>query len=280
MILSRKLTGALAWGGLILILGVPSAEMLSAKVGTDPAAPAKADPVQTASVAAPTGDAVADFAATGQPMPDYISGPATTPRRTLPATGTVTPAAAPKPAGTPALPQTQIAAVPESAPIPMPARMRPLPPAQPTQTAATQPVMQQPAAAPAAIPAPAPVVVDQNGVFTREATAQRAPASAPVVLDETTVIAREASTQPAIIPPADIPEPPRVVSEDELQDWDSGSLADYLQRRGLMSDASAGQPSQSAATVNDNDGFYLNDRPRRRARSSEDDGSFVVFPND
>ena len=56
----------------------------------------------------------------------------------------------------------------------------------------------------------------------------------PVIVDEPVVAAVEQPRVPR--PPAPVEEP-RFVTEDELADWDSGSLADYLERQNLIADA-------------------------------------------
>jgi hypothetical protein len=83
-------------------------------------------------------------------------------------------------------------------------------------------------------------------------------------------------------PPAPVEEP-RYITEDELADWDSGSLADYLERQNLIADAGS-QANSSAAF--DQDGFFLDEGPnnretRARSRSRRDfeDGFFLVFPD-
>lgn len=251
--LNRKLTGALAWGGLAVILAVPSADILSAKMAAPAAAP---DAITTASIdgASVTVPVVkpvlAPVPVKGKPMPSYISDPG-------PETAAVKPVA-------PKAPEQTAAVSPEPVPpTPMPAHMRPLPPStgpQPTQ--ATQPA--QP---------------------TQVATVQQPPtATQPLILDEQQVLANEAaldSEPQPLRPKKDVPRPPALVTEDELEGWDSGSLADYLERRGLLSDASYSEEYVGDETY-DPDGFYLSDGPnkkKRKARRGPPD-RFVVFPFD
>lgn len=62
-----------------------------------------------------------------------------------------------------------------------------------------------------------------------------------------------------------------VVTGDQLEEWDSGSLADYLERRGLLSD---GEP-QSQSGSYDADGFFLDEGPNNsRVRRLEGDFLF------
>ena len=48
-----------------------------------------------------------------------------------------------------------------------------------------------------------------------------------------------------------------MVTGDELEEWDSGSLADYLERRNLISESNA----QASNSDFDDDGFLLEDGP-------------------
>jgi hypothetical protein len=105
---------------------------------------------------------------------------------------------------------------------------------------------------------------------------------APVVIEDTPAPKRTASTRP--VPPASIPDD-QVVTEDQLDDWDSGSLADYLERRGLMSDASVSSGRRSQAVFEDDnnydsDGFFLSDGPNNNRRAGRNRDYIVVFPND
>jgi hypothetical protein len=89
--------------------------------------------------------------------------------------------------------------------------------------------------------------------------------------------------QPRVPRPPAAVEEPRFVTEDELADWNSGSLADYLERENLIADA--GYQDSSSAEF-DQDGFFLDEGPnnretrvRSRSRRDFDDGFFLVFPD-
>ena len=117
MKINPKVTGALAWTGLVLVLAVPAADMLGGKpeakatltsdmdqvkvadqVKTASVKPVVPQPVKTDTAAAPalTGDPVADFKKSGRKMPSYISGndspvvEASTPAAPVKKPGTVT----------------------------------------------------------------------------------------------------------------------------------------------------------------------------------------------
>ncbi len=259
MKLNSKVTGGLAWAGLVLVLAVPSADMLTkpsaksmtASSGTDatetasiapaakpvvpavkPAAPV-AKPVASAAGKPAGNGVVEEYVSSGKKLPSYISdapqtaaqAPATSKPLVAPTTATAAPG------GTLAAgDRTEVASV---APVPYPASLRP-----------------RPAAVSATLPSDAesPLIVDEEAVAQREATLR---AVEPVLAEE-----------------------PQVIGDEQLQEWDSGSLADYLERKGLISEAEQAQPVDSDYDPN---GFFLNDGPNRskarvirRLRDGED----------
>lgn len=255
MKINPKVTGALAWTGLVLVLAVPAADMLGGKpeakanltsdtsqVTTPVAKPAGKPTVPPIETASTSGDAVTDFVKSGKTMPSYISGndapavdAASTPKAPVKKPGTVTinpDGTIHKPATTPATStDPDVATINPNlvAPIPLPASARPKP-----QTVTTLPPVED----------------------------------APLIIDESTV----ASTGP--VPPEDIESSDQFVTGDELEEWDTGSLADYLERKGLMSNTSQAAPSSSQY---DADGFFLSDGPNNPRRSRviiNDDATF------
>lgn len=240
MVLNGKLIGGLAWTGLVLILAVPSADIVSSQLAPKPALSmtADTDQVDTASLA----DPVESYVRTGKPLPSYISDApsaevvaAPNPKPTvkvLPPSGTMIPATQPEaPGSVPA--ETDVAALPAVAPEPYPASLRPKPPVV-TDPTVTDPI----------------VTADIDGD-------------------------PEVGRPPAAVEPLD-------VNEEDLVDWDSGSLADYLERRGLIADASY---DEGSTATYDEDGFFLDEGPnngrsyRSRSRRNNDDGFFFVFPD-
>lgn len=262
MKLNPKITGALAWTGLVLVLAVPAANMITgepeakanltsdtqqvksasaaptAKPAAKPVVPAlQSKPASVVETASTSGDAVADFVKSGKKMPSYISGndsPATdtasTPKPATTKPGTITI----NPDGTIQKPS---ATVPTLKPVPTA-------PADPN-VATINPALVAPMPLPAsARPAPQSVVV-------------LPPADElPPIFNDNNV----ASTGPR--PPADITPNDQLVTGDQLDEWDSGSLADYLKRRGLMSEAA---PSSSQY---DADGFFLDEGRNNNGRRS------------
>jgi hypothetical protein len=258
MKINPKVTGALAWTGLVLVLAVPAADMLGGKPDAKANLTSDMDQVQTSSVTPaatpavkPVGkpvvpaietssvgaDPVTEFVKSGKKLPSYISGndspaveTATVPTAPVKKPGTITinpDGTIDRPTTAPAVTApTGVASVPKVvAPVPLPASARPKP-----QTVTTLP----------------------------------APTEAPLIIDENQV----ASAGP--LPPRDIVPADDFITDAELEEWDSGSLADYLARRGLMSDASQAQPTEYDA-----DGFFLDEGPNNRRRSR-----VIVLDND
>lgn len=265
MRLNSKVTGGLAWAGLILVLAVPSADMLtkpsanSATVTSDmtetasiapaakpgvPAAKAVTPMAERAALAAtPVGeDAVDKYIASGRKLPSYISDAPVATEQALAPVATE-PLVVPGRSGAATAEAEEAAAgdrvmnLAMVAPQPYPASMRP----KLTVTSA--------------LPADEePLILDDAAVARREATLR---AVEPVLDDE-----------------------PRIIDGEELQEWDSGSLAEYLERKGLISDAGDAEPVDSDY---DADGFYLSDGPNSQPDRSGArlirrlDGGFFLF---
>jgi hypothetical protein len=58
-----------------------------------------------------------------------------------------------------------------------------------------------------------------------------------------------------------------VVTGDQLEEWDSGSLADYLEQKGLLSQSSADDSY-------DPDGFFLDQGPNKKKKPVPEDDFF------
>lgn len=266
MKLNPKVTGALAWTGLVLVLAVPAADMLGGKPEASVHLTSDTDQVKSASVtpttnpvpkpvavtpstpkvasvpAVASSDPVKDFVKSGKKLPSYISGNDTpvedvasvAPTKPLkPGTITVNPdgtISRPAPALSPTTPSETVATIKPNlvAPIPLPASARPRPQVQ----TATLPAAEE-----------KPLIIEDEQVALRDAVEP--------LLDPAT--------------PSIDPDNQPIISGDQLEEWDSGSLADYLRRKGLMENA-------SSATVNrdsnyDPDGFFLDEGPNRDRRS-------------
>jgi hypothetical protein len=234
MKLNPKVTGGLAWAGLIVILAVPSADMLmKPQEQAGLSITSDMDAIRTSSVSSKASEAVkpaADdpvdsYIASGKRLPSYISDapaavaskePVKTPQLLVPTT----------PARDAAAPTLEVASIEPTgptvtAPMPYPASMRPKAPAV------------------TALREESPLIVDEDVVARREAAVAR-------VLDD------------------DLG--PRTsggfVTGDQLEEWDSGSLAEYLERRGLLNESE----QQASASNYDADGFFLDEGPNSDRR--------------
>ena len=257
-----KVKGGLAWAGLFVILAVPSADLLfgrddapaanlavtsdTAQVKAPVAVPAgqtelKADPIETASITAPpakSDDPVDTYINKGKKLPAYISD-----ADSVPAVKPAAPALV-----VPTKPPVEVAAINpvlETPPVPLPRSARPV---------AKLPVAKVP-------DAKTPVVA-------------AAPADKPLIIDETDLAQREATLNQPSRPIEPFPlsdgdqafADDTVVTGDQLEEWDSGSLAEYLAAKGLLSD--------DAAQVEDDRDFVFNEGPSRPNRRASD---FFLF---
>ncbi len=254
MKLDSKVKGGLAWAGLFVILAVPSADLLfgnddapSANLAVTPTAPKpvvpaakaelmpvlKADPVETASIATPAAksdDPVDTYLQKGKKLPSYISDADTAP------------AVKPAVPVTPVKQPVEVAAinpVQETPPLPLPRDARP-------KAAAVPVVASVPAVTPAA-PAEQPLIIDEADLAQREATLSK-----PKPRIEPFPLSDEGMADDV------------VVTGDQLEEWDSGSLADYLERKGLLSEQASAQEDE----------FVFNEGPVQRRKPLE---SFFLF---
>jgi hypothetical protein len=258
-----KLTGGLAWAGLIVILAVPGADMLT-KPQADSAnlITSDMDAVRTAAVApqpadaskrpvtavAASGDAVDQYISTGKKLPSYISDAPAEVASTKPApiTKLVVPTT---PASGTTAPAIDVAS---------------------TGSTGVNPLSSAPTPYPASLRPKVPVIVTTptTPATTTTTVATTSTEEAPLILDEELVARREAAVSAVleddVAPP--VRQTPRVISGDELEEWDSGSLADYLERRGMLSEGEA----QASNSEFDEDGFFLNEGP------NDSDGRRVV----
>jgi len=262
MKLNSKLTGGLAWAGLVVVLAVPSADLLTGKKDGDSAkavtplmTSSSTDAIQTAtvettkapspqptikrSVQTAAQDPVESYVSSGKKLPSYISdAPADsastkqveTPKLVVPSSTTNTTTLQP-------VEDTQVAALPkdEEAPIPYPASMRP---AAKTEVASTTVVT-----APTTPVKTTTIVAPQTGITpdsTATTTSTNVASTAPVngadeqplIIDEDVVQRRDEAVAKVLDdePQVAATQEPRRIEGDQLEEWDSGSLADYLER--------------------------------------------------
>ncbi|WP_055045195.1 hypothetical protein [Devosia sp. A16] len=249
MKLDGKVKGGLAWAGLVVILAVPAANMVvgnqtsgtansvttsDAGAGKPllkvPAAatPAATDPIQTAS-ATTSEDPVDKLLSKGKKLPSYISdGDSAAP--TKPSASTTD-----KPAA--------------------PVKLKPISPTTPIK-APTEVATLAPTETP-----PVPLPRDARPKAT--AVASLPAAEKPLIVDEKKI--KPAGNTP--VEPFPLSDG-NVVTGDQLEEWDSGSLADYLERKGLLSET-------SAEDSYDPDGFFLDEGPNRKKRPVAEEDFFL-----
>jgi hypothetical protein len=230
MKLDGKVKGGLAWAGLIVILAVPAADMIFGK---------------------PAGSATATA----------VSADAAT------ATGTKAPALKPVAATDP----IQTASVDEGPVVDKFLKSGKKLPSYISDADEVQPVAttKAPAVKPplgtttpttvAAVPAETPPVPLPRDARPKATQVASLPAEEePLIIDEPTV---KQPSQQASVDRFPMSDDGDVVTGDELEEWDSGSLADYLERRGLMTEAST---QAQTSEEYDPDGFFLDEGPNQR----------------
>jgi hypothetical protein len=192
------------------------------------AKPTATDPIETASAA--TGDdAVDKLLAKGKKLPSYISdGDA---------------AVTPKPSTS-----TPVASKPAA-----PVTLKPISPTTPIKT---------PTEVATVAPEAAPVPLPRSARPKATAVASLPAAEKPLIVDEKKLPQGNAAVEP--FPLSD----GNVVTGDQLEEWDSGSLADYLERKGLLSQS-------SAEDSYDPDGFFLDQGPNKKKRPVVEEDFFL-----
>ncbi|MDB5539105.1 MAG: hypothetical protein JWQ89_832 [Devosia sp.] len=241
MKLDGKVKGGLAWAGLVVILAVPAADILFGNAdGNAPNAAMTADAqtgkplLKVPTVNTPTkADTIETASVTGGDAVDKLLAKG----KKLPS----------------------YISDGDTAATPKPVTLKPITPAA------------QPAKAPVEVatvaPAETPPVPLPRSARPKTTQVASLPAEEkPLILDENKVKQHE---QKAAVEPFPLSDNPDVVTGDQLEEWDSGSLADYLARKGLLSETSA-QPSDNY----DPDGFYLDEGPNRPRRPRND---FFLF---
>jgi hypothetical protein len=226
MELRRRVTGALAWAGLVLIVAVPSAELVRSKLFAKSAMTVTSATAEAPAVVTPV---------KAKPKPVVV------------ASAPVAPKPATKPVVQPAAPTSVVAST--NPPVESDgdavkdylAANKKLPDYITGSTSAAPvaavPAQQLPTALPAAAPttvataSPAPIV-------NAPATIEPAPAdpTAVATLDVQPVVP---DVPPIPMPASARPKPQAVaqaVTEADLKDWKSGTLEDYLRAHGLLAD--------------------------------------------
>jgi hypothetical protein len=233
MKLDGKVKGGLAWAGLVVVLAVPAADMIFGKSDA------------TTAAAAVSADA---SAATGTKAPALKPAVATDPIETASVDGD-------KAVDKYIKSGKKLPSYISDADAVQPAATTPV------KTPAITPAPAIVASAPAETP-PIPLPRDARPKTTQVASL---PAEEkPLIVDEKRVQQNQAAVKP--FPMSD--NGGDVVTSDQLEEWDSGSLADYLERKGLMTETSS-QGSQASGSY-DADGFYLDEGPNQVKRPKRD----------
>lgn len=250
MKMDRRLSNGLAWAGALLVIGIPAADYLTgafantdapsvAVVDADPVAPAEtaavappaaARPVQQVAEATKPAAKPQAVANASDPVDGFLQS-----GKQLPSYITGGGEAPTQPA---AKPQVTTPAVPKptqtvTAPAPLP-------------TATPQPT-EQVAALPAKV-APTPMPLSMRPQ----------PVSVPLVNNQPLIIDEAATRPTAPMPPQQSTD---FVTSEDLEEWESGPLNEFLARRGQQS--SVTYQVQQNAPAYDADGFWLDQGPRR-----------------
>ena len=272
MQIDRRVTNGLAWAGVLLVVGIPTADLLSAQFLGDPT------PVATPQIAV-----VQRIA----PVPAPLSQRPAAPVEPETQVATVTPAA-PVVVAPPAKSAVQVAAVTPTKPVvtsptvkpaadtvnavnawldagkPLPSYITDEPSAaQPTQVAVTPPVR----APIVTTPAGAPIGIDPVQVASIQQPPKIAPMPMPLSMRPTPVaiVRPGVNSVPVTVgpnndlivaTPGSGPRPPANIDAQELEDWESGPLTEFLAER---------QGSRADVTYDD-DGFFLDQGPNRQPR--------------
>lgn len=262
MKIDRRVTNGLAWAGALIVVAIPTADLVSSQLMGGASRPA-----QVAMVDAPATVPAGKIAPTPAPLSQR---PAAT------EVAAVAPAAVAKPAvvapaATPAAPAAQVAAKP-SQPIAADGDVvstylnsgRKLPSYITDGATAPQSAVTTPAA-PAAVPVQ-PVAVAPAPVTTPAAAAsdpvvvgsigpqQAAPMPMPLSMRPRPVAAAtpaQTVVEPVVLPPAEL-------TAEDLNDWETGPLAEFLAKRQGKATQAKPLPADYDA-----DGFFLDQGPNR-----------------
>ena len=287
MQIDRRITNGLAWAGVVLVVGIPLADMVTAQIMGDQSKPAQVAMIAPVAPVAPVPVALSE-----RPAPPVVKPVATA---AVKPAAVVTPAAVSKPTVV-AQPAAPVATVQQ--PVAPTAAMQTAAVAAPTQAAPSGDVVSSylqtgkalpayitgapgaPATSQAAAPAATPASVAPPATDPFEVAALGPAKDAPVPMP------LSMRPEPVLIvegPPASRdfqagadrnPRSSATVTYDDLQDWESGPLSEFLARR---------QGGEQIDPDYDPDGFFLdqgpNGAPRRDRLIGPADDVFFPFVN-
>lgn len=270
MKIDRRVTNGLAWAGAFLVVGVPTADMLSAQFLGGPAQPS----VQVATIAAPVAPVPAPLsqrpaAPAAKPAPAEVAAVAPAARpvpapaaKPAPVAAEIAVTAAPKPPAQPSKPAATPAAqtadvvdaylqsgkklpsyITDDSALTAPAQVAATPSARPTITTA---------------PAVAPPV-ETDPIQVAAIPPKVAPTPMPLSMRPTPITVPVAAVAPGqdliVLPPdVDAPRPPADVTAADLADWESGPLSEFLAER----------QQGNVDAYYESDGFFLDQGPNRQ----------------
>lgn len=254
MKIDLRITNGLAWAGVALVIGVPTADLLSAQFSGD-AAPVRQQ-VAVVSEVAPTP------APLSQRPPAAVAKPATEVAAVAPARPVADPVSKPAPQATAAGSQ-----LPSGKPMPSyitgggavtaPAQVAVTQPARPTIV--TTPVVTAPAVDPTQV---ASIPPQKIAPMPMPLSMRPAPITVPVAVTAPSAI---------VLPPELTQRANPTVTAADLEDWETGPLSEFL-----ASKQAQGGSSATVTTDYDSNGFFLDDGPapvrRDRVIGWEDQG--------
>lgn len=240
MKLDGKVKGGLAWAGLVVVLAVPAANLLIGEPTGNTAAVVSAPPATATTTAA-----------TGTKPPALNLPAATDPIQTASVDG-----------------ESAVDNYIKSGKK-LPSYISDADGVQPVATTTTAPTINAPTVKPpVAVTAPTtvatapaeepPIPLPRSARPKTTQVAALPPEEKPHIIDKPTV----KQPQQATVERFPLSDEGDVVTGDQLEEWDSGSLAEYLERKGLLTEASS------------DDSFVVDERPRRPVRRNLD---FFLF---
>lgn len=246
MSIDRRITNGLAWVGVLLVVGIPTADLLSAQFTGSPAAPERIAVVEPA-------------APMPAPLNQRPAAPVVKPAAQVAAVVPASPAVpVVKPAAEPAAQTADVVDAFLQSGRPLPSYITGAD--APAQLAATPPV-----SAPAATP-PAVDPVEVASIAPQKV----APVPMPLSMRPRPVVA---VAPPSVVIPPSVGLPPANVTAADLEDWETGPLSEFLAQRQRQAGNAYVDPGY------DPDGFFLDEGPNRsRARViAQEVESFFLF---
>lgn len=265
MAIDRRITNGLAWAGVFLVVGVPTADLLSAQFLGTPTSPPAVEVAAGVEPVAPIPAPASQRPAAPMSKPTQVAAVTPVKPAVAPAPVVATPAAEPAVATASADAVDNFLQSGRSMPSYITGANAP---AAPAQAAATP-------------PARTPIVTTPEAIDPVEVASIPSQKVAPMPMPlsmRPQPVAVAAMPDPAIVipptltpaAPAAVVRPPVDVTAADLDDWETGPLSEFLARR---------QPGNADVdTGYDEDGFFLDEGPNRpRARVIAREEPFFII---